>query len=403
MSEIKLINKAIKLSSAVVLAFGVVSQSAATDNTYFDEMNKSYPGFAGYYYNAEGQLVLKMKPSQQKGAPASAEVMEKQIKNMSQNDVHLQASPSVIIETAKYSFSELNDLYKEYAKDIWNVEGVTFTDIDERQNKLVIGTDSENAEAEVKAQLDELFIQYDDLISFERSEVATMATLRDAQTRKRAGLQIGYNGSNGGGFVCTLGMTVRINGVKGMLTASHCDATGTIGINETTGTNYGQPNPSSGLIATESIDPSGSPRRSDALFAPYSAGVRAPIGRIAKTVGGPNSGSLDRDGTYLTVTGKADAVVGQAIQKIGRTTGWTSGTVTRTCVDLNFGSTVGTTSCQTASNAGSDSGDSGSGVFIRNGENATFVGILSGGINSTGEMVFSPVSNIEADLGNIGL
>jgi hypothetical protein len=92
--------------------------------------------------------------------------------------------------------------------------------------------------------------------------------------------------------------------------------------------------------------------------------------------------------------------VGQTVHKIGRTTGWTRGSVTGTCVTVNLSGTNITQICQTLVSAGVGAGDSGSPVFRRQGStsNVTLVGILWGGSGSS-LYVFSPISNIETELG----
>jgi hypothetical protein len=92
--------------------------------------------------------------------------------------------------------------------------------------------------------------------------------------------------------------------------------------------------------------------------------------------------------------------VGQTVHKIGRTTAWTRGSVTNTCVNVNVSGSNVTQLCQTLVSAGVGAGDSGSPVFRRQGtgSNVTLVGILWGGSGSS-LYVFSPISNIEAELG----
>ena len=92
--------------------------------------------------------------------------------------------------------------------------------------------------------------------------------------------------------------------------------------------------------------------------------------------------------------------MGQTVHKIGRTTGWTRGSVSNTCVNVNVNGTNITQLCQTLVSAGVGAGDSGSPVFRRvgTGSNVTLVGILWGGSGSS-LYVFSPISNIETELG----
>jgi hypothetical protein len=74
--------------------------------------------------------------------------------------------------------------------------------------------------------------------------------------------------------------------------------------------------------------------------------------------------------------------------------------VTGTCVNVNVSGTNITQICQTLVSAGVGAGDSGSPVFRRQAgtSNVTLVGILWGGSGSS-LYVFSPISNIEMELG----
>ena len=92
-------------------------------------------------------------------------------------------------------------------------------------------------------------------------------------------------------------------------------------------------------------------------------------------------------------------MVGDVANKIGRTTGWTQGTVSATCVNTGVSGTNIVQLCQTFVDAGVGAGDSGSDVFGLSGGQATLLGGLWGG-NSAGTLfVYSPISNIERELG----
>jgi hypothetical protein len=227
------------------------------------------------------------------------------------------------------------------------------------------------------------------------------ATLQQRVRPVVGALQINFPG-----FLCTLGFNATRSGQRSFITNSHC--TNVQGGNE--GTPYWQPTQgvAPAQIATEVADPAyttggGCPagrrcRRSDASRARYASGTTSTLGRIART-NAANSGSLTITGNF-SITAEGSASVGQAVHKIGRTTGWTRGSVSNTCVDVNVGGTNITQLCQTFVPAGVGGGDSGSPVFRRlSGNNVRLVGILWGGSVNGGIYVFSPISNIEAELG----
>ena len=144
-------------------------------------------------------------------------------------------------------------------------------------------------------------------------------------------------------------MAVR-NGVNGYVTNSHCTATqgGVQGTVEHQPIASGTTN----RVGIEIADPtyftgSGCPagrrcRRSDSSFiqVPHPSGpaVTTALGTVAR----PAVGSFTWNGVdTFTITGESAPVVGQAITKVGRTTGRTTGTIQQTCAIFNVsGSTI---------------------------------------------------------------
>lgn len=168
------------------------------------------------------------------------------------------------------------------------------------------------------------------------------------------------------------------------------------------------------LIGTEASDPTyftggACPanrrcRYSDASRGKYASGASQTLGRIARTTfRGSLSGPLtisSANPAFTVNSERANSLVGQTVNKVGRTTGWTFGKVIATCVTTNVkGSTI-TQLCQTFVNAGVDGGDSGSPVFNWTSGSSTvrLAGILWGG-SGTSQFVFSPMSGIEKELG----
>jgi hypothetical protein len=212
------------------------------------------------------------------------------------------------------------------------------------------------------------------------------------------------------GFLCSVGFNAVRSGVDGFVTASHCtDTQG--GVQNTP---YWQPLQSvnSTQIATETVDPvltSGGScpagrvcRRSDAAFARYINGTGHTLGAIART-SSTRKQNLTIAGNW-TITADAPSssiAVGTIVNKVGRTTGWSQGRVTSTCVDVNVSGTNITQLCQTLVQATVGAGDSGSDVFtINSGTNVTLDGVLWGGSGSR-TFVFSPLANVKQELGSL--
>ena len=87
---------------------------------------------------------------------------------------------------------------------------------------------------------------------------------------------------------------------------------------------------------------------------------------------------------------------------MGRTTGWSQGKITNTCVTTNVSGSNITLICQNFVKASVQAGDSGSPVFLGSGGGSvTLAGVLWGGNSSGTSFVFSPISGIEKELGSL--
>ena len=238
-----------------------------------------------------------------------------------------------------------------------------------------------------------------------------VATLRDRWRPTQGGIQIHF-----GQYLCTMGFNGDDGTQRSFITNSHC--TNRQGGVEST--EYYQPTSTidNTVIAVEVEDPTyfkggacprgRSCRRSDAARALYS-GTESTRGMIAKT-SGANNMSLEVTGAF-TVTSQDNTTtsfaIGTTVNKVGRTTGWTQGNVTNTCVNTNVSGTRFTQLCQTFVQAPNNAvvvggGDSGSGVFrITSGSNVQLVGILWGGSSDGRLFVISPLKQIRDEIGPI--
>jgi hypothetical protein len=165
-------------------------------------------------------------------------------------------------------------------------------------------------------------------------------------------------------------------------------------------------------IGTEVRDPayfefsSGCPlgypcRYSNASRAAYASGVSFSLGRIART-SGPNISSDPTNNPKtitgsFSITGEGNASVGVTVNKVGYRTGWTRGRVTNSCVNI-LATNGAVFLCQNIVAAGVGAGDGGSPVF-KGTTGVTLAGILWGR-NDTGTLyAYSPLRNIERELG----
>ena len=290
---------------------------------------------------------------------------------------------------------------------VFEVAGVVFTDADERSGRLVIGVLDRGVEGLVRGRLRGLGVVSQGVDVVETEPVFQIATLRDYTRPVIAGVQIRFSQ-----YVCSLGFNAIRAGVLGFVTASHCsDRQGSVD-----GTQYYQPlnQVPAELIGTETVDPayrrgnSGCPRGrvcrySDSNFSEGADGVAFDVGSIAKTTG-PNNGSLEVDGTF-DIADSGPAAVEQIANKVGRTTGWSQGVVTRTCTHTGVSSSNIVLLCQDFVESSVRivaGGDSGSPVFrMEGGNRVTLLGNLWGGNSSGTLFVYSPIAGIERELGSL--
>jgi len=358
---------------------------------------RTVPGFGGFFYDAQGRPTMYLTTPGARGAAerALAPYLQK----------HGVAAGQIQTRPAAHSWDQLERWHGRVSPTALALKGAVFVDADEAMNRLTVGAER-GAVGQVRAALARLGLPASAVVVQEAAPVTFAAAPKgqgtSLQGRVRpilAGVQINFPG-----FLCSLGFNIS----GGFITASHC--TNVQGGVE--GTPYWQPLQSTDpvQIATEVADPtyvSGGScppgkrcRRSDSSKSTYANGIAFSLGSIAQTA---------RPGRSLTitgqwsVTGEGVATVGQVVNKVGRTTGWSQGQVTNTCVDTNVSGSDITQLCQNFVSATVGSGDSGSPVFaIQSGNNVAIVGILWGGSGSQ-SFVYSPIANIHQDLGNFAV
>jgi hypothetical protein len=356
------------------------------------KLGRTVRGFGGFYLD-RGVAVVYLKDGKERGNAERALAPFLRAEGIAPSQLR--------VLPAKYDWAQLEGWFKRASAEVLAVSGGVFVDADEARNKVTIGVERGSA-ARVRGIVARLRIPEDAVIIEETEPVKFAATLRDRVRPVVGGLQINFPG-----FLCTLGFSAVRGGQNSFITNSHC--TNTQGGTE--GTPYWQPLQSVDpvQIGTEVDDPlyikgtgaNGCPRGrrcrfSDASRAAYASGIAFSLGTIARTTGF-NNNSITIAGSF-SINAEGTATVGQTVNKIGRTTGWTRGAVTRTCVNTGvFGSNT-VQLCQTFVSAGVGGGDSGSPVFRQGGgSDVTLVGILWGGSGSS--FVYSPISNIEQELG----
>ncbi len=389
------------------------------------------PGFGGMYIDEGGVLnvymleepadaaaMLERRAQLEKTLSAvyGADFLARGRRERVNPDAEPTAAAPLAIKIVKGAFDipQLAD-WRRKADGVLAIDGVVFTDLDERSNRLKVGIAPGAARGRVQQALKESGIPPDAVILEETKPVYQHATLRSKVRPVPGGVQIEADTGVFAFKICTMGFNAIRAGMAGFVTNSHC--TKTQGGNE--GTDFHQPDDplfSGNPVGDEIVDPNyftggmcPAGRRcrfSDSAFVDYTV---ARGSNIARTEGW-NNGSLTISSTprLRIVAEMSSWADGSDLDKIGRTSGWAFGLVNGTCQNTNVAGTDITQLCQFRVNrlAGqtytmSDNGDSGSPVFRWLGASSTvnLSGILWGGPDDGSAFVFSPMNQIEQELG----
>jgi hypothetical protein len=361
-------------------------------------MGRAIPGFGGLFYDAAGFAHVYLRdPS----APAALKSLGGQVR----------------VHRGDYELARLVEWKRALRPALLGQPGVVFLDADEAANRVVVGIDSRGgADRErLAAALDARGVPRAAVVFREarpfrafagpaagKKRPVPTATLRDGFRPVPGGVQLG------GG--CTLGFNAWLGDAFGFVLNSHC--TGARDVVD--GARYYQGDRDD-LIATEIADPPAfttAPcaagrkcRYSDSAFARYDGDSTrlGGLGQLARpSARGELEGSLTLKpaSSRFNVAGTASPLVGQVVNKIGRTTGWTFGAVLGTCVDIDVFGDDRTMLCQTIARGGATYGDSGSPVFTwTRGKLVRLTGILWGVDESGDGFAFSPFESIQRELG----
>jgi hypothetical protein len=370
----------------------------------FSQLAEQVPGFGGLYLDADGTTHVYLTDLSRAG-----EVQD--------------LGKRVAVEPADYDFRDLH-AWKQALRQLLAQRGALSLDIDENRNRLLFNVEMADLEA-FTATLGRFLARLrvpKEAVLVEPSEPdVVQELLTDKMRPVPAGSQISPG--------CTLGANAHLLGAgagAGFVTASHCTASQ--GVLDGTIFFQNDPSPASNRVGVETFDPqlfTGGPcplgrkcRFSDAAFVAYDSTADSAGGQIANAMFcgtfAPQSTLVNGFLPRLPVTAVtlANSLSGTVLTKVGKTSGCTFGTLQRTCEDTNAfkrqkvagGLTISvdtgiTLLCQNRVGAFSAPGDSGSPVFIRNGNEATLAGILWGG-NGTG-FSYSPWLWVATELGAV--
>ena len=309
------------------------------------------------------------------------------------------------VRAARFAYKDLDRWFTAVSFEAFEQGRVVFVDLDEAGNRVLVGVERGSSHANIRALAKRLGVPAEALAVQDADPISRVATLQDQVRPVVAGLQINFPG-----FLCSIGFNAVSAGQNSFVTASHCTTTQ----GGVEGTPYSQSLASqpNSFIGTEVADPDyvrgrgkNNPcpkgrrcRSSDASRAAYAAGVQFTLGGIAST-NAPNNNSLTITGSF-TIVAEGGEIVGDLANKVGRTTGWTQGIITNTCVNTGVSGSNIVQLCQNFVSAGVGGGDSGSDVFKQlSGGGVSLLGVLWGGNGAGTQFVYSPIANVEQELG----
>ena len=388
------------------------------------ELSATVDGFAGYYC-ADGKMVALLAPVTAVGV----EQLESGIDLRTRPACRTRTAPKVgvalEVAAAKYSFRQLRSWRDSVADEYFAIDGVSSLSIDYRANKIILGATTNNSTVNNLLAVhgvpqDAYEVVYEgQLVPQACANPSNGPTLRDCFRPIPGGVQIDETlsgGVFGFGACSTAGandrLMVEYNPAfwqSGFLTASHCTSNQWANNSDW----IWQKNVDSPVfqqrVGFEFRDPPGYAcgsnicRSSDAAWI-WADNAAVQHGTIARTTWYNGSTTIDSSNPRFLIVGWLGSVQGMEVEKVGRTTGWTTGTVTSVCVDALNGNLRLT--CQSRANYASDGGDSGGAVFkwwYWDGSKAEIVGIHTGVITATGIASYSPMENVLYDMGDLYL
>ncbi|MBL8982411.1 MAG: hypothetical protein JNL26_09505 [Gemmatimonadetes bacterium] len=270
---------------------------------------------------------------------------------------------------ATWSFLELVRWRDSVFPELMELEDVEYLDLDEQGNRVLVGVGNPAATSTVLAVARRRSVPIAAVGVDTTTPMRLQVDLSDRVRPLMGGLEVNEQTSG-----CTLGFITMRAGAPGFVTNSHC----TRSFWSLDGVRFLQgQNAATDSAGVEIVDPRGWAcgafnnklcRYSDAAL----------IGRVVQnsfaTVaqpefldldGAPFSTTIDPNSpTFQVASNAGHATWGDVLDKVGQTTGWTRGSVRGTCVDTRNGMDRVRILCQDMVNYASDSGDSGSPVFV---------------------------------------
>ena len=324
-------------------------------------------------------------------------------------DFGVTAADEVRVALGEYRYLDLVEWRDRLAPVAFVAPGVVFLDVDERRNRLVVGVERVADGRALLRRARGLGIPSSAVLLEQTASLDPLSKdLGDPIRPLLPGLGIFRAGF--AGQECTIGFNTA---GRSFVTASHCTRI---------------PGSFDGSLFQQSGDPR---RVGIELFDPgFFSGGTCPSGRLCRLsdavrvlatttsalaggvrtafpapIGSDAIGSRDVVGYFAVVRSDRAVRMGDVVHKVGAATGWSRGTVDKTCVHFGFPRSQGDVLlCQTTVEGFADQGDSGGPVYTAvDDETMALQGILSGGSRTMGFFAYSPLRQVELELGPLEL
>jgi len=404
--------------------------SVRAEEAHLHAIANRVPGFGGYGVGNDGVMTVWTGKNTAPGE--AARVVRASIADRARLSGSNPQLPSMRERRSRFDFQALARWRDSITLgELGRWRGLVEVDLNEAENRIDLGfleTAIEAARRDVRSRLSSYGVDPQAVHIFATHQasigrgistparLSTGPTLREPAFPFVGGHQIALEGPPLGGY-CTAGVVVERNGVRGVVSNSHCSAT-TYGLD--VGYSIGNAYHLTYPLGFETVDPNAESceilnsgftvpcRDSDAAFFQLYEGVASRRGAIARTASYVNgwgvSGSIDVSASnpffaILTTAAAGTVQQGHYLMKMGRTTGWSGGQVVSTCVDV-IATDGRMRKCSGKATYLSDGGDSGSPVFtVSNYDGAHLIGLTWGGSQGDQRSYFSYWSDVIQELG----
>lgn len=377
-----------------------LSDADRPDEAEARALAREIPSFAGLFASPDGVLEVLLTDGGDQSSAVGLVQARMSARAPSRHPVVVRRASRV----ATYRFADLAAWRNAMAPALHSMAGWTSLDVDESQNRVVVGVERASRVEEalaiaVRTGAPPAAV----LVRVEPSARTNSQQLPSRMRPMRGGIGIGPAVGVLDKHNCTLGVIATWGGTPVMLTNSHCTESqwGT----DAHSSFMSQPAAPSFVFGPEEYDRQGRHcslldtarcRRADvALYSLLGVDLAVgetqafAVGEIARPVSMQSGisgafGSLVVDGQNpLRIVGVYEVpIAGHVVHRIGATTGWIYGVVTETCKDRNlakhkvWGFATRILVCQSTAETNSQPGDSGGPVFVYlGGDEVLFAGL----------------------------